>query len=229
MSEVYFVRHGQASFGSENYDQLSTLGHLQSQLLGEHFATQALTFDRVIIGGMKRHQQTLDNIKQGLKTKNAQSLPKAKVYSKWNEFDFKQLIHAFLHKFPEQQLSEQAKFAEYFALLKLSLDSWATGELTENVPEHWHQFEQRISDMLNEIKDVNSTERVLVVSSGGSIAMALRLILQAPAKTMVNLNLQTRNTALSHCYFNASGFQLSQFNNLPHLNSVERQQHITYA
>jgi len=229
MSEVYFVRHGQASFGSKNYDQLSDLGHLQSQLLGEHFATQGLTFDRVIVGGMKRHLQTLDNIELGLITKDAHPLPKAQIYSKWNEFDFKQLVYAFLQKFPEQRLNEKAKLAEYFGLLKLSLDSWATGELTEDVPELWSDFEQRITDMLNEIKNVNSKKRVLVVSSGGSIAMALRLILQAPAKTMVNLNLQTRNTALSHCYFNASDFQLSQFNSLPHLDSVERQKHITYA
>ena len=228
MSEVYFVRHGQASFSSENYDQLSELGHQQAQLLGEHFATQRMAFDRVIVGGMKRHQQTLDNIKQGLKAKNAQLLPKAKVYSKWNEFDFKQLIKAFMQQFPVHQLNGQAKPTDYFKLLKLSLESWAAGELSHNMPEQWHEFEQRIIDMLNELKNVNTKKRVLVVSSGGTIAMALSIILQAPAQTMVRLNFQTRNTALSSCYFNASGFQLSQFNALPHLNSLERKQHITY-
>lgn len=229
MSEVYFVRHGQASFGSDNYDQLSKLGHLQSQLLGEHFATQGLVFDHIIVGGMTRHQQTLDNIVQGLNNKNGHPLPKAHINSKWNEFDFKQLVIAFLQAFPTKQLKEQVTPADYFGLLKLALNSWASGELIKNVPEHWHEFEQRITDMLDEIKKNNDKKCVLVVSSGGSIAMALRLILQAPATTMVNLNLQTRNSALSHCYFNESEFQLSQFNTLPHLASVERQPHITYT
>ena len=33
MSEIYFVRHGQASFGSEDYDRLSPLGVRQAQVL----------------------------------------------------------------------------------------------------------------------------------------------------------------------------------------------------
>ncbi len=31
MSELYLVRHAQASFGAANYDQLSDLGHQQSR------------------------------------------------------------------------------------------------------------------------------------------------------------------------------------------------------
>jgi len=126
-------------------------------------------------------------------------------------------------------LSEQANLKDFYKVLKLSLTSWAAGKLTKNVPEQWHEFEHRVSEMLNELTNIDASERVLVVSSGGAIAMALRNILQAPAQTMVNLNLQTRNTAVSHCYFNADGFQLSQFNELPHLNNLERQQHITYS
>ena len=36
MKEIFFVRHGQASFGKENYDQLSELGVEQSKKLGEY-------------------------------------------------------------------------------------------------------------------------------------------------------------------------------------------------
>ena len=50
MSEIYFVRHGQASFGSGNYDQLSALGHRQSVLLGEYFAARGLQFDQLLAG-----------------------------------------------------------------------------------------------------------------------------------------------------------------------------------
>ncbi|TWX68073.1 hypothetical protein ESZ36_12475 [Colwellia demingiae] len=45
--------------------------------------------------------------------------------------------------------------------------------------------------MLNELQNINASERVLVESSGGTIAMALTIILQAPSQTMVQLNLQT--------------------------------------
>ena len=37
MTSIYLVRHGQASFGKKDYDNLSGIGEKQSFLLGEHF------------------------------------------------------------------------------------------------------------------------------------------------------------------------------------------------
>ena len=37
MSELILIRHAQASFGHENYDNLSKLGHDQAALLGSFF------------------------------------------------------------------------------------------------------------------------------------------------------------------------------------------------
>ncbi|WVM90630.1 histidine phosphatase family protein [Halopseudomonas pachastrellae] len=64
--------------------------------------------------------------------------------------------------------------------------------------------------------------RVLAVSSGGAIAMLVRQLLEAPSKTMVELNLQTRNTGLIHCVFNQRAMRLAGFNAVPHLDSPER-------
>jgi broad specificity phosphatase PhoE len=35
MPAIYLVRHGQASFGSENYDVLSPTGQLQASIVGK--------------------------------------------------------------------------------------------------------------------------------------------------------------------------------------------------
>ena len=37
MTTIYLIRHGQASFGAESYDQLSPNGELQAKLLGRYF------------------------------------------------------------------------------------------------------------------------------------------------------------------------------------------------
>src|SRR5262249_6459440 len=58
MSNLYVVRHGQASFFAENYDQLSPLGELQSRLLGEYWAARGVVFDEVFIGPCQRHVDT---------------------------------------------------------------------------------------------------------------------------------------------------------------------------
>ncbi|EXF47276.1 phosphoglycerate mutase family protein [Pseudomonas sp. BAY1663] len=38
MGSIYLIRHGQASFGAENYDVLSPLGYRQSEALGDYLA-----------------------------------------------------------------------------------------------------------------------------------------------------------------------------------------------
>ena len=65
MGTLYLVRHGQASFGAEDYDNLSELGHRQSVRLGEYFAGKGLEFDTVLTGTLKRHAQTWSGIAQG--------------------------------------------------------------------------------------------------------------------------------------------------------------------
>jgi broad specificity phosphatase PhoE len=66
MGTLYLVRHGQASFGAENYDELSELGHRQSVRLGEYFAQKGISFDRLIAGTLNRHKQTLGDVLQGM-------------------------------------------------------------------------------------------------------------------------------------------------------------------
>ena len=61
MSELILIRHAQASFGHENYDNLSELGHDQATLLGSLFDSLNISPDRVVIGTQKRHLQTLEN------------------------------------------------------------------------------------------------------------------------------------------------------------------------
>ena len=55
MSELYLVRHGQASFGADNYDKLSPLGHKQSYVLGQYFKNKKIAFDRIITGDLVMH------------------------------------------------------------------------------------------------------------------------------------------------------------------------------
>src|SRR5579871_5881307 len=58
MGTIYLVRHGQASFGADDYDQLSPLGTEQSRMLGDWIRHCKLSVDRVLMGGNRRHRQT---------------------------------------------------------------------------------------------------------------------------------------------------------------------------
>ena len=60
MGTLYLVRHGQASFGTDDYDRLSELGARQCERLGEYFRERNVRFDGVITGTLKRHAQSFD-------------------------------------------------------------------------------------------------------------------------------------------------------------------------
>ena len=56
MGVVLLVRHGQASFGAADYDNLSPTGHEQSRVLGAALAARGISADVVVAGEMKRYR-----------------------------------------------------------------------------------------------------------------------------------------------------------------------------
>ncbi|MGZ7244367.1 histidine phosphatase family protein, partial [Streptococcus pyogenes] len=65
MGNLYLVRHGQASFGAADYDQLSELGHQQCRHLGAYWRECGQHFDAVFTGTLRRHAQSLAGIAEG--------------------------------------------------------------------------------------------------------------------------------------------------------------------
>ena len=227
MSEMFLVRHGQASYGGDEYDRLSTLGHQQARWLGEYFKYRNLQFDQIICGGMVRHRETLEGISAGM----GEPLESRVVHEQWNEFDFESMIKAFLQQFPGQIPAADAPRSEFAGVLRNTLETWAANKLEHQVPETFDQFEQRVSTALSMAIAAGREDRgsrVLVVSSGGAISMALRQVLKTPPQTVVRMNLQTRNSSYSHLFFNEKGIHLSGFNHIPHLDHPDREQAVTY-
>ena len=66
MASIYLIRHGQASFGSDNYDQLSTLGQRQADVTGQFLSTIGLKVDAALAGTLSRQQETGARILAGL-------------------------------------------------------------------------------------------------------------------------------------------------------------------
>ncbi len=225
MSEIYLVRHAQASFGKGNYDRLSPLGHRQAVWLGEYFDFRKLRFDRIICGDMVRHHETLDGIcsAMGLDPGSRES------HSQWNEFDFEALVRAYLADHPEELPEKTAPAAEFSRLLQKTMRSWAEGRLAGEIPESWSQFEERVRMGLRRAAERSGrSSRTLVVSSGGAISMAIRQVLAAPPETMIRMNIQTRNSSYSHLFFDQDSMHLAGFNHIPHLEHPDRHTAVTY-
>ena len=69
---------------------------------------------------------------------------------------------------------------------------------------------------------------VFAISSSGAIAAVLMQIMGFGATTHVDLYLQAKNTAITHCFFNADTLKVSGFNHTPHLDLPHRRDAVTF-
>jgi broad specificity phosphatase PhoE len=224
MAELYLVRHGQASFGAENYDELSACGYSQSRWLGEYCAQAGLTFDRIVTGTMQRHAQTADALLTALGGPPAAIVQDADL----NEYDFRQLFSALGESGVASGLLAETSMKHFYKGLKQVLQLWSEDKLPGRVPETWGQFQARVERARLAILRMGG-KRVLVVSSGGPIAVFAQQVLQAPAAAAIALNMQIRNSSVSQYVFNDSTMSLVTFNTVPHLEQAERREHVTYG
>lgn len=94
ISHLYLVRHGQASFGEKNYDNLSEKGVKQSISLGKKLKKRNLIFDNVVVGPLKRHIQTFNGINEGY----GQDLGNPLVIDEFSENQLMEIAQYFIPK-----------------------------------------------------------------------------------------------------------------------------------
>ena len=64
MSQLYFFRHAQASYLSDNYDQLSDKGEQQSIELDKYLVQKKQSFDKIFVGPLQRQKHTFEIVAQ---------------------------------------------------------------------------------------------------------------------------------------------------------------------
>ena len=222
MGQLYLVRHGQASLGAADYDQLSPLGAQQSQRLGEHWRAQGLQFDAVITGTLKRHAQTLEGIQLGLNAARP-----ALLWPGLNEYDSEAVIRS-VHAGELVKPTTPEGYKQHFRQLRTGLMQWMQGDVTPEGMPAFADFQAGVVSALTHVRE-NFEGNVLLVSSGGPISVAVAHVLGLDAANTIELNLRIRNSAVSEFHFNAKRHHLVSFNTLAHLETPEHQDWVTYA
>lgn len=222
MGNLYLVRHGQASFGADDYDQLSDLGTRQCQRLGEYFARKGLQFDAVLTGTLKRHAQSWQALAQGA---NLQLQPL--LWEGLNEYDSEALITAIQTQ-PLARPDSPEGYKQHFRLLRDALTQWMNGVVSPRGMPSYNAFVHGVSSALEHVRKQHSGN-VLLVSSGGPIATAVGHVLGLAPETTIALNMRIRNSAVTEFVFTPKRHMLLTYNTLPHLDDAEYASWITYA
>jgi broad specificity phosphatase PhoE len=226
MNTIHLIRHGQASFGAADYDQLSALGQRQSVRLGEHLRQQLdgapAPWEAVYTGSLRRHAQTWAGMAQGA---GLNLTPR--VCPGLNEYDSEALIRALPPcAMPAADTPEGYK--RHFRLLRDALAQWMAGTISPQGMPSYGGFVDGIMDVLHRIQREHQGP-VLVVSSGGPIATLVGRLLATPPESTIELNMQIRNTAVTELVYTARRARLVTFNALPHLDGPVWRDWVTHA
>ena len=235
MGSIYLIRHGQASFGADNYDVLSPTGIRQSQVLGEHLSRLGQGFDRCVAGGLRRQQHTAETTLAQLVSAGL-PVPELEIDAGFDEFDAEAVIRGLLPAMlPDEPdalhvmrnaAQNRAEFQRLFALI---IGRWLDGSHDPAGLKSWVDFVAQVEAALQRLlKRTNAGERIAVFTSGGTITALLHLITQMPAQQAFALNWQIVNTSLNHLRFRGSDVTLASFNNHAHLQLMNNPELITY-
>lgn len=223
MGTIYLVRHGQASFGAEDYDLLSARGRQQAEQLGRYWQARNMRFDAVYTGTLRRHLQSLEGIAQTLP-----GLPQAEALPAFNEYDSHALIRC-IHPEPLGSADTPETYKAHFRLLCDAMAQWMSGVISPEGMPTWEEFSSGIRQALEQIRRQHHEGNVLVVSSGGPISAATSWVLGAPPEVSIALNMRIRNTAVTELSMSPKRLMLQTFNTLNHLDMPETLDWVTFA
>ena len=235
MSELILVRHGQATFGAETYDQLSPLGREQARKLAAHWRETGETFDCLYCGGLRRQRETAAEL-LGLVADDAES---PRQDAGLNEYDGEPLIRAYLRDFaaaegfdpaPEWPVRDPMLFQRLF---EAAAAKWIAGRLApadgDGNFERWPDFQLRAHRALDRIMSRHTRgSRVLISTSGGVIALALQRVLRFPDAEAIATNWMVRNSSITRVKYGGGRISLIQFNCVPHLERAATRSMITH-
>ncbi len=224
MGVVYLVRHGQASFGAENYDQLSETGFEQARLLGTALRERLPRVDAVVTGTLARHRQTARTCLAALGCETA-----SEQTAGFDEFDHEDIVARHTPRYADQAvLREEISRMEsprqaYQALYMEAVARWVSGQHDADYPEPWSTFRQRCVTALDAlIERLGPSKNALVFTSGGPITAVCQDLLRIPDEHAFRLNLTLANCGLTKVIYSARGRYLSTLNEHVHFEGAQR-------
>ena len=235
MGEFFFFRHGQGSFGTDNYDRLSERGALQARILGQHLATCHIHFDAVYTGSLERQRDTARRVREGYLEKGI-FFPELLVDESWNEIDSNQVwesqIRMMIRDEPrlldeiKMDPSDKKAFQKVFSRV---MDRWVSGDFDTPGDLTWKGFQQQVLQGLNYLcGTAGPSGKIAVFSSGGPISVAVQAALDLSSLKTLDLLWQLMNASVTRLKCDGQRISLSGFNDITHLELKGDKTLITY-
>ena len=226
MANLLIVRHGQASFGAENYDQLSPLGQRQADLTGEFLRQVGMRFSAAYSGDLSRQRETgqrvLDQLEQA---------PELIIDPRFNEVQTDEQIEVMMPLLVERD----ARFADLVAAMDTDTKSfqkiietvfnyWVSPECNVSGIQSWKDYHGSVvSAFENAMASAASGTDTAIFTSGGTIATIVGHVLKLTSDRVYEFYEPVFNCSITRIIFNSRKCSLSTFNDVGHLHLMSAQ------
>jgi broad specificity phosphatase PhoE len=226
MGQIYLVRHGQASFNADDYDQLSPLGAQQARRLGDWFARCGRRVDAVHLGTLRRHRQTAEHFIETLRA-DLRAPAEPAVDAGFDEYDHEAILLAArpgfagpadLRAWTARQAHPRRAFQQLFAEAMLR---WVSGRHDADYAESWVGFRTRCMAALQGcIERAGASKTLVVVTSGGPISAICQALMELSDRGACELCFNLANSGVTQLLHGAGRISVAQLNSLAHLEAA---------
>lgn len=214
------IRHGQASFGSEDYDVLSDVGESQSRRLAQRLSRLSPP-TRLVEGSLTRQRDTAAILADAL------DVPRVDPDARWDEYDHEELLSVAAED-PELEEEFRAlgepdvdRARAFQSVLERALRRWTTTD-DGAYEETWTEFVGRCwaatDDLLGEL---GSGQSAAVITSGGVISAVCAAVLGLGPEQWLALNRVMVNSSVTRVVRGRGGTSVVAINDHAHLEDAE--------
>ena len=215
MASIFVIRHGQASFGEENYDKLSPLGCRQAVVLGEYLRDCGIHFDATFSGDLQRQRKTAE-----LATASQPRPSTHHIDSRFNEIQneeqFDELLPAVLDNNPALQalLDKGLNLSkDYQKALKEVFNYWVSPACPDSDIQSWDEYSAGVHSALEAIiRSQGAGKTVGLFTSGGTIATIVAHVLGLGSQHVYSFYEPVINCSVTQLFYSGDRVSLSYFN-----------------
>lgn len=229
MGAIYLIRHGQASFAGDDYDDLSALGREQASVLGAALRARRIEPDVILCGTLRRHRQTAESCLSAM-----ERVPHWEEDPGWDEYDHNEVLAGIDPRYRSQaavaaDLAGHENPSRVFQqMFERATERWVHGAHHGEYRESWPAFRERIEDALARLHTrLGRAKSALVFTSGGAISVVCRKLLGLEDARTLRLSSAIVNASVTKVLSGERGVTLSTLNEHAHFEGGDRRL-ITY-
>lgn len=214
MASIYLVRHGQASFGADDYDKLSPLGCRQAQVLGEYFRDGGIHFDAAYSGDLLRQRETAELVLASQPDRVSHIID-----PRFNEIQNDEQLHHLLPEViarqPEVQgyVDQLGSSKSYQKVIEVVFNYWVSEQCRNTEVQSWREYAGNVGAALRAVIEAQgSGKTVAIFTSGGTVATLVGQVLGLGGESTYQFYEPVFNCSVSQLFYSGDKVSLSYFN-----------------